>query len=352
MPYLFEGQRQVRIETTVYGNIQGTQHITNLTNSSFDMPGVSFISTDTGTVYHGGWSIYIDNFDAPVADTTETYDLHFTGGTFNRAYIGKSHNVNFVGSASGDQIFVDAGCKSFTRIGTSLARFGPFNGGVGGSLDSVPISGPGKWASISNIMSGSDFGCEMSAPDDNAIYTEAGKFGLPNLLNRVKTTGAGVTVTGGTLQLEAPVINTPNVSRFSAFANASLSNVTGNGTSYTVLFGAELYDNAQDYNPTTGIFTARYDGSYDLSARLRMLGMSGATSWQIQLIVAGRIYVARWDGSNINDTETLAIFEQVQMDAGDTAHVVVSVSGIGADTADVFGTAGSYQSTFCGRQVG
>jgi hypothetical protein len=317
------------------------------------MPGVSYISTDTGTVYHGGWSIYIDNVDAPSLDTTETYDLHFTGGTYNRAYIGRSHNVNFVGMAMGDQIYVDSGCKSFTRLGTSLGRYGDYSAGSGGSLDSTPISGPGKWTSISNYYSGTDFGAEISAPDDNASYTEAGSFGLPDVLNSVRATGAGVTVTGGKLNIASNEFTLENAPRFSASLSANASNVTGNGTSYTVIFDNELYDNGSDYNASTGVFTAPYTAVYRFNASVQLTGLSGATSVQARFLADGVNYINRVDGSDINDRENLSLSEEISLSSGDTVSLVVSVSGLGSDTADVLGGASPVlQSTFSGSVVG
>lgn len=343
MPYLFEGQRQVRIETTVYGDIQGTQHITNVTNSSFDMPGVSYISDDTGTVYHGGWSIYIDNADAPVLDTTETYDLYFTGGTYNRMYVGRCHNVNFAGVAMGDQIYVDTGCQSFTRIGTSLGRYMAFNGGTGGSLDSVPISGPGKWASISNRIINGEFGAVISTPDNNASYTEAGSWGLPNELNECEVLGTGVTVRGSKVTIDTPNIVTRRIPEVAAFMSTTQSNITGGAAGWqTVSFDDETFDSGDDFNVATGEFTAPVDGRYDFDGQVALTGLTSVTRISARFSINGTdfIQVSDIDLSGSIDRLSIPFSSRIDLNASDVVTLQINGTG-GTDTVDVRGVAGT-----------
>ena len=49
---------------------------------------------------------------------------------------------------------------------------------------------------------------------------------------------------------------TPGQSAFSAYVSSTLSNVTGDNTSYTVIFDTEELDRSSNYNNSNGVFTA------------------------------------------------------------------------------------------------
>ena len=50
------------------------------------------------------------------------------------------------------------------------------------------------------------------------------------------------------------------LSKFSAITDTTKTNVTGDGTSYTIIYDGELYDVGSDYDVATGVFTARRSG--------------------------------------------------------------------------------------------
>lgn len=69
-----------------------------------------------------------------------------------------------------------------------------------------------------------------------------------------------------------------------ATVGSDLTNVTGDGTLYTVIFGSEVIDSRGEYNPTTGVFTALKDGKYRFRTRLILkdIGASPAhTSFEV-----------------------------------------------------------------------
>lgn len=74
---------------------------------------------------------------------------------------------------------------------------------------------------------------------------------------------------------------------FLAYASANLSNVTGDNTGYTVLFGSTSFDNTSSYNTGTGIYTAPSTGNYLFSVSLDFNGIaSGHTTSQVTLVVS------------------------------------------------------------------
>lgn len=70
---------------------------------------------------------------------------------------------------------------------------------------------------------------------------------------------------GGTGQTTSPL--------FSAYQNAEVSNVTGDGTIYTVSFNTVLFDLTSSYNNGTFIFTAPVTAKYLFITTISFFGM-------------------------------------------------------------------------------
>lgn len=64
--------------------------------------------------------------------------------------------------------------------------------------------------------------------------------------------------------------------QFVAYSNASLVSVTGDGTTYTVLFDSVAFDSASGYNAATGIYTVPVTGKYYISTQLSLSGITNA----------------------------------------------------------------------------
>lgn len=129
------------------------------------------------------------------------------------------------------------------------------------------------------------------------------------------------------------------ISKFSTYVSADINNVTGNGTTYTVIFNTEVFDEDNEYDVTTGIFTAKRAGMYYLSAFLELNLPLGSTIASMQILTTNRAYeVYRGNPNPIRDTGnniTVGGCVLADMDDGETARVTIAVSGIGADTVDV-----------------
>ena len=118
---------------------------------------------------------------------------------------------------------------------------------------------------------------------------------------------------------------------FSAIVGGAVANVTGDGTAYTIIAGTEIFDQNSNYNSGTGVFTAPITGRYQFNCALGINGMTAAfTSGQFTLVTSNRSYLAnRMNYGAIRDGTDLDLAFSVlaDMDAGDTASLLLTVSG-------------------------
>lgn len=134
---------------------------------------------------------------------------------------------------------------------------------------------------------------------------------------------------------------------------SDVSNVTGSGTDYTVIFDVELFDVGSNYNPATGVFTAPVAGKYAFSSVVNCVGCTIATDFQFSLVTTAKTYyksVARAAASTAECVSLSMPF--VNMAAGDTARMKIQVSGEASDTVDLNGDATFAIAWFNGALVG
>jgi hypothetical protein len=160
--------------------------------------------------------------------------------------------------------------------------------------------------------------------------------------------GGWVPKSGGTFV--GPVTNTGQPA-FVARVTATIPNVTGNGTVYTIVFNA-VEQQGSGFNVVTGVYTASVAGYHLFAGAVNMEGVGSATNCTYLLQTSNRSYrlaalnagAADTAGGDYNVTFSTIAY----LDAADTASVGTQCSGIGADTADVSGNAGTSLTTFSG----
>ncbi len=135
----------------------------------------------------------------------------------------------------------------------------------------------------------------------------------------------------------------PQRSAFSAVVGSTINNVTGNGAAYTIIFDTEITDRQSEYNNATGVFTALKTGLYQLSAAVTAIQAASATTILLECPTSNRNYNLLNAGTGFlnasnNCTATASVL--VDMDAGDTASIRITITGVGANTSDI--AAGSY----------
>lgn len=140
---------------------------------------------------------------------------------------------------------------------------------------------------------------------------------------------------------------------FSGHNSSTLSNVTGDGTAYTVLFSVEDYDNQGSFVPATGIFTARTAGIYQFNATLFLMGIDVAHTTGELSFIAPTTYTYTFNPAALRtgaNEASVSISAQMMLAVGDTVNLRLLVSG-GAATIDIYGAAGSRNSYFSGRLI-
>tara|TARA_R110000737_G_scaffold327196_1_gene341340 strand:- start:869 stop:2344 length:1476 start_codon:yes stop_codon:yes gene_type:complete len=142
---------------------------------------------------------------------------------------------------------------------------------------------------------------------------------------------------------------------FSAKVSADITNVTGNGSIYTVLFNSEVNDQSSSYDTSTGKFTASVDGVYHFDTVLDLHAITSMSSLYCQFIVTGggaaqyRFCSRVWASQNMTTlTETGSM--TIPLTAGWTVHVTILGLGQGADTVTI-GGGGNNQTLFSGYLV-
>lgn len=149
------------------------------------------------------------------------------------------------------------------------------------------------------------------------------------------------------------VMSVPGQPAFLAYVASTISNVTGDNTSYTVVFGTEVFDQNADFDGVS-TFTAPITGRYRLTSVVALAGLtSSITDLTFKIVTSNREYVEYFDPyQNLAATNGLASFEisvLADMDASDTATVVTKARN-GTKVVDIYGSS-DLTSLYCAELV-
>lgn len=119
---------------------------------------------------------------------------------------------------------------------------------------------------------------------------------------------------------------------FMAYVSGNISNVTGDGTVYTVIFDTKVFDNTTSYNTGTGVFTVPVTGKYYFwtSIFLSTLG-AGHTSGTGRIFTPGPVtnyfYFGNPFANSASGDNILNATMILSLTTADTISVGVQVTG-------------------------
>jgi hypothetical protein len=157
--------------------------------------------------------------------------------------------------------------------------------------------------------------------------------GSNKLVGNGGSTGIAISANGEVTMAAQPL--------FLATDTGTNSNVTGSGTTFTVTFDSEIFDQNADFaNPT---FTAPVTGRYLISAMVHANGVTtAATRYAMTIVTSNRNYQNLVDFSSaFNGVLDLPYTVIADMDAADTATITIAGSGESSDVWDI-GAAGQF----------
>lgn len=215
----------------------------------------------------------------------------------------------------------------------------------------MPINYPTSLDTLTNPTSSDTLDSPPHATQhanaNDAIEALEAKLGITSSTPTAGTILRG-TSTGGSTWITAY--------RFLVHCSADITDVTGDGTAYDVVFDTAISNPGTVVSLSTGVFTAPVAGLYQLSAVVSLLGLLDAhTLGEIVIVTSNRTYRLQRHrfGQNIRDSVGgLDVYSGsilADLDASDTAKVQVSVSG-STKTVDIDG--GTSATFFSGHYVG
>jgi hypothetical protein len=133
---------------------------------------------------------------------------------------------------------------------------------------------------------------------------------------------------------------TPTLPAFWAYASANVSNVTGDGTAYDVVCDTEQYDNYNQYDNSTGVFTAGFARTYLFSGVIGLSQIGLLNTSIIMKLVTSLGDKVWWSsaptGNLLGGSQVQSFSRQIVLDAGDTVKMQVVVNG-SAKVVDIMG---------------
>ena len=121
---------------------------------------------------------------------------------------------------------------------------------------------------------------------------------------------------------------------FNAYVGSDLLDVTGNGTTYTIIFNTKQHDTGSNFNTTTGAFTAPVTGRYYLHACVGVKGLvSASNQGNVAFVVNGASAIARVNNNPYASADPFtldnyySISTVYQLTANDVVTVTIQVSG-------------------------
>jgi hypothetical protein len=306
----------------------------------------------SGMAISVGASVYSSNCGGDLGTTGISYcsgagtwrDIngYYTNSGSSLTATSMSGSMNFQGTFFSAPVATNgAGIFSFntgTVIDTSLINTAAITtAGTGGSFISNSLVRSGT-ASAFSVGSGTTVGVYMTtiiSSNANAI-TGAGTLQYGNITFAGTSSTINTTTLTGVYSNIGKYVATKQPA-FLATSTSTQANVTGNGTTYTVQFPTEIYDQDNNFNAVS-TFTAPVTGRYLISGVVCVSGWSGSTNGELKIAASNRTFIGNSRAINTqlesNAFMHLPFSTYMDMDSADTVTITVNLGG-GTKVADI-----------------
>lgn len=240
---------------------------------------------------------------------------------------------------------------------------------VAGASNAVSSIAPSATSGIPYISQGSSANPAFGTAEVAGGGTGATTFTANGVLYGNTTSAIQVTAAGTTGQFlgantgSAPTWQTPSAGAstyFSAYLSTTATDVTGDGTAYTIIFDSTYSNTGTVYNTSTGVFTAPATGIYCFNIVLGLGGLAAGFTAGFVLFLCNNNYSSAktsqvYAGNMANyreaDSNQISMSQSliVNLTSADTMQVVVIINN-STKTVDVLG-ATSMSTSFSGFRI-
>ncbi len=235
-----------------------------------------------------------------------------------------------------------------TRIDTSAINTTALTISSSGSAllyNSGLSSGTAAALSVGSGTTVGMYSCNVSSSNANPV-TGAGTFEY----SAVSTNSSTGTFNPSTLtgQINYPgIIRTPNQPLFSVFLTNVISNVTGDGTVYTIIYDTVIANQGSSFNTGTGTYTAPLTGCHQFNMCQSIQGGTAITVYTGDIVTSNNTYRQRgYNQIGSTAVGSLALSVITDMDAGDTASVTITTTDTGGKVDDLTGSGAGIRNFF------
>jgi hypothetical protein len=324
-------------ENTGFGN----GSLKSLTSGDFN----SALGSNSGSITTGSYNLFLGNTAGSAYTTSESSNI----ALMNQGTISESHvtRIGTQGSGNGQQnkCYIAGITSTATGATTEVVQVDA-NGQLGTtSATTINMSNDATAASV-NIATGAAA----------KVTTIGSTNGASQLALQYGTADFTVASASGTViqALDSGEVTNPLQPRFRAYVSSDILNVTGDGSSYSIVYDTESYDIGSDFDTSTGIFTAPVDGLYLFTVSIFLEGLLAThTRSQCSLNISGGsvgvVFGISSSAAERSDLGSLTYSASTTgyMSSGDTAYVNVVVLN-GAKSVDIGGNAGGGLNVFTG----
>ena len=243
-------------------------------------------------------------------------DIIMAGGT-GIATSGAGHTVTIATSGIVATSYTEDAGSAIPSVGVLKI--------VGGT--GISTAGAGNTVTITNTSAAS-----IQFNEDSGIATPSA--GIVKIVG-----GSGISTMGdGANKITITAVSSPVT--FNVGLQATTSNVTGDGTVYTIIYDTSNFDTTSSFNLGTGTFTAPSTGYYFFTLNISTQNVGAAHTVGVANIGSGlaTLQFNPFGQADSTGRGTMAVNNLVHMNSGDTLQTSLQISG-GTKTISIGGAA-------------